>query len=217
MLYKFRSPEKLEFTLDIILNQRLYCADWNDLNDPMEGIFEYRTLGDQKRLDQLSMIRERKLRYRVCSLSKSWRNPLLWAHYADGFKGVAVELDLDSVSLSDGGDVRLHPSEVLDIEYRSTFQFADTERHQDAFTLAQRILSSKHECWSYEDEARVLSESCRYDVTGKIRRVILGTRTSDTVKDAIKKAAVGKRIEVVQLVIGRERLDIRPIRRGAAR
>ena len=34
-LYKYRSLKRdLDFALDIILNQRLYCADYKCLNDP---------------------------------------------------------------------------------------------------------------------------------------------------------------------------------------
>lgn len=38
-LYKFRSLDNIEFTFDILLNERLYCANYKDLNDPFEGIF----------------------------------------------------------------------------------------------------------------------------------------------------------------------------------
>ena len=38
-LYKFRSFENIEFTLDIIMNERLYCAQHKSLNDPFEGLF----------------------------------------------------------------------------------------------------------------------------------------------------------------------------------
>ncbi|MGD9874527.1 MAG: hypothetical protein AB7T27_09695 [Kiritimatiellia bacterium] len=39
--YKFKSAAQIPHALDIILNNRLYCADWSSLNDPMEGVFSY--------------------------------------------------------------------------------------------------------------------------------------------------------------------------------
>ena len=39
ILYKYRSLENLEHVLDIILNQRLYCSTYPELNVPFEGLF----------------------------------------------------------------------------------------------------------------------------------------------------------------------------------
>jgi hypothetical protein len=41
LAYKFRSPSQLDYALDIIFEKRLHCSDWEELNDPMEGIFKY--------------------------------------------------------------------------------------------------------------------------------------------------------------------------------
>lgn len=39
ILYKYRSLANLEHVLDIILNQRLHCSTYPELNDPFEGLF----------------------------------------------------------------------------------------------------------------------------------------------------------------------------------
>jgi len=39
ILYKYRSLVNFERILDIILNQRLYCSKYDELNDPFEGLF----------------------------------------------------------------------------------------------------------------------------------------------------------------------------------
>ncbi len=36
-LYKFKSLANFEYVADIIINKRLYAADFTELNDPMEG------------------------------------------------------------------------------------------------------------------------------------------------------------------------------------
>ncbi len=33
--------------------------------------------------------------YRICSFSKEYNNILLWAHYADGFKGICIKVEID--------------------------------------------------------------------------------------------------------------------------
>lgn len=37
--YKFRSLQNLKRFIDIILNERLYASRYNELNDPMEGVY----------------------------------------------------------------------------------------------------------------------------------------------------------------------------------
>ncbi|MGR3174323.1 MAG: hypothetical protein ACUZ8N_06955 [Candidatus Scalindua sp.] len=37
--YKFRPASQIAFASDIIINKRLHCADWKNLNDPMEGTY----------------------------------------------------------------------------------------------------------------------------------------------------------------------------------
>jgi hypothetical protein len=39
--YKFRSAAQIAFAFDIIINRRLFCSDWRNLNDPIEGMFFY--------------------------------------------------------------------------------------------------------------------------------------------------------------------------------
>ena len=39
ILFKFKSLGTLDHVLDILLNDRLYCAPYSNLNDPFEGQF----------------------------------------------------------------------------------------------------------------------------------------------------------------------------------
>ena len=39
ILYKYRSLSNFEHVADIILNDRLYCPTYEELNDPFEGLF----------------------------------------------------------------------------------------------------------------------------------------------------------------------------------
>src|ERR1043165_9049204 len=88
--YKFRSSAQLALALDIIFDRRLHCADWTTFNDPREGFFEYSSRDNQK----AQAIRSAKGRYKVCCLSQTFGSRLLWAHYAAGFDGMAIEIDI---------------------------------------------------------------------------------------------------------------------------
>ena len=37
--YKFKSLEHIEYASDIIINEQLYCTDYDKLNAPFEGLF----------------------------------------------------------------------------------------------------------------------------------------------------------------------------------
>ena len=41
LLYKYRSLENIERFLDIIIEKKLYGALYKEMNDPMEGYFQY--------------------------------------------------------------------------------------------------------------------------------------------------------------------------------
>ena len=110
--YKFRSASQIAFTLDIIFNRRLFCSDWKMLNDPMEGmfVFSHQTSDGYDYKKEIQQIIEEKKRLKVCSLSATYESHLLWAHYAGGFDGCAIEIEIPD------NDPR-----IKKIEYRGVF------------------------------------------------------------------------------------------------
>jgi len=90
-VYKYRSLCNFDFIADILCNQRFYASSFFDLNDPMEGLF-YCEAGTKQ--EYIEAIVRGKEKLRICAFSKDRKNVLLWAHYADGFKGICIETDL---------------------------------------------------------------------------------------------------------------------------
>ena len=76
--------------------------------------------------------------YGVLCFSKSWDNPVLWSHYADRHRGIALGFDIDSDIVK----------EVTYAEKRPPFREADEP------TL-HTLLYTKHCDWQYENEVRV--------------------------------------------------------------
>ena len=64
--FKFRSLQDLRRFVDIILNKRLFASRYNELNDPMEGVY----LTDPRNREVIRLLKTEKYRTRVCSLSK---------------------------------------------------------------------------------------------------------------------------------------------------
>lgn len=71
-------------------------ASYSELNDPMEGAFVI--TGDHRNIDNswLEILRSEKNDLRICSLSRSFNNILMWAHYADSNNGCCIECEVVS-------------------------------------------------------------------------------------------------------------------------
>lgn len=96
-LFKYMSLNYLWHVLDILVSNRVYCAHWSTLNDPLEGHYELYFRGnDESRGDELeAALVDNRNRHRIASFSADSSNFLLWSHYADGHKGIALELEIN--------------------------------------------------------------------------------------------------------------------------
>ncbi|MBZ5762887.1 DUF2971 domain-containing protein [Rhizobium sp. VS19-DR104.2] len=199
ILYKYRSlaRESSEFTLDIIHNCRLYCAPWHELNDPMEGMFEFFT-NDERDAEYLDQVIMHKHGYRVCSLSRTKYSHVMWAHYADQSRGVMIAVD-----------VQVPSANLVDIYYRSSHSLSIRRNGADTNNVARKILSSKHKEWSYEKEVRILSDQAFFNAA-EIHHVTLGIRTSTSDENEVIRACRRREIPLYKLRLGDEGLEERP-------
>jgi hypothetical protein len=161
ILYKYRGLDNFKNFVDIILKNRLYAAQYKDLNDPMEGQYYYQR-GELNRTIR-DKIREEKGTLRVLSLSRVSNNQLMWSHYADGHKGIAIGVRIDH-SIYD----------VQPIQYDGIANIRESDYNNQT---AKEILSHKLEVWSYEEEERVFQRNQMF-INVKIEEIILGQRLS---------------------------------------
>lgn len=155
--YKFISLHSLRRFIDIVMNNRLYAARYDELNDPMEGAYLTSSINSS---NIIRLLRERKYKTRICSLSKDYRHALLWSHYADGHKGCCLEVS--AINKHE------HPTEV---NYTTSLPECEHEPME-----GRQLLSHKSTIWSYEDEVRFFRKSSFLNV--QIHRIIFGTRVS---------------------------------------
>ena len=132
-LYKYRSLENLGRILDILLHERLYAANFKNLNDPMEGHYRYSTDVNKELRTQILDERNRTL---ICSLSKKKDIGLMWTHYANENKGCCIELQVTSPSWT-----------MIEVDYKDKLP---------NITNVKEILSVKGNVWSYEEEVRFI-------------------------------------------------------------
>jgi hypothetical protein len=174
ILYKYRTLDNFKNFVDIILKNRLYAAKYKDLNDPMEGQYYYRT-GELNR-DIRNKLLEEKGELRLCSLSQVKNNQLMWSHYTNGHRGVAVGLKITDKNCT-----------IRPIQYNGLASIRNQDFNDQT---AIEILSHKLEVWNYEEEVRVFVRD-RHFVDIEIVEVITGLSMSNAdfgfVRDLVEK------------------------------
>ena len=171
-LYKYRSLDNLDRFLDIILDKKLYGALYNEMNDPMEGYFQYDPRVDKRTVSNI--LNGKGKRY-ICSLSKKLNIGLMWSHYADQNRGCCLEVEVTSKSW-----------ERLNVKYK------DEIIHIDENSKIQDILSVKAKMWEYEDEVRYISPEIanpkrRPLLAVKINKIIFGCKVGVKKYNHLKK------------------------------
>jgi len=154
---RFRNHEDFNRVRQIVVDKQLYCSDWRCLNDYLEGC--YRIIGGNC-LPLIELIRNSKEHWRVCSLSRDLLSSLMWAHYADGFSGVAIEFEV----------IAPH-SCFCKVEYDDSFLRINNSvsAHELCEDIAKQILLHKSKCWERECETRLLSHTEKYDFSGDLK------------------------------------------------
>lgn len=167
--------KQFEFVLDIVLNERLYCAHFSELNDPMEGMYVavtcFRPFPFPQRsvqhVSSISNLYEHEKYCRICSLSASFGDIRLWSNYADGHRGVVIEVDFEG-----------HEKDVRCIDY-----LKELEKYGGSTILGgpfpQRILTHKTIHWEYENEFRILHPEAYYPISGRVTAIYLGQKVSE--------------------------------------
>lgn len=117
----------------------------DDMNDPFElyGV----NIKDKELRRHFRSYKHKmaKKSFMLCC-SMSWKSPLLWSHYADRHKGIALVLEADN-------------SIIQKVTYQKSKIRIDERKMIDTGmspgSLALRLLTTKYEQWSYEEEARI--------------------------------------------------------------
>lgn len=176
LLYKYRSLANFKSFVDILLNSRLFAAPYKDLNDPMEGQYYYRK-GELNRAIRDKLLAD-KNNLRLCALSRVNDNALMWSHYADGHRGVAVGVRIDDPKQ----EYIVRPIQYDGLTTIGRNNFNDR--------TAVEILSHKLSVWKYEEEVRVFVRYKRY-IHVRVEEIITGTAMSNAdygmIKDLVRK------------------------------
>lgn len=212
-LYRFRSlrqpgargddladPQRLEEELAAIAEGYIWTATFKEMNDPMEGFYRPSSLVRRKSgYDEfVEALHSEKLGIGIAALSESWSNELMWAHYADGFRGICVVYKMAPLlsGLNEGHT-------MARVVYGDRPHYLNLRSMRKADDRARSILSTKNLNWSYEREWRLFSpHPGRADHgPGVVPTVYLGMRMDSKDRQRIKERLSGVAIRVRRTVV----------------
>lgn len=193
-LYRYRNvepPENLQRELKAIRENHLWCSRFDELNDPMEGVFGLTPTAARAADGPLvpEEVRSVMQKMGVCCLSDSYENDVMWAHYAGEYRGICVKYSTHDLhdGLPDVCAVRVQYDIQIPI-----LRAGETPDRQEA---AIKVLSSKKSDWYYEREWRLLTKPEAIHVPGRleiqgqnpVKGIYFGSRTEQHVINTLTR------------------------------
>lgn len=157
--------------VDTLANNKIYLPTISQLNDPTEGFFDdsqiKRFVAQHKRESKQFVkayrdIKKKRGEVGVYSLSRNVDNELLWAYYATGHTGFAIEFDTELLAKSLNYNSYIPLLHELDVAYKDKvpkLTMADLPPICPDFkSFLQITLASKSNSWGHEQEIRLIFE-----------------------------------------------------------
>lgn len=206
-VYKFLDSK---YGLKSIIERRLKISRFDDLNDPFE-LIPYNLKNPQQRWALKAMRSELARNRGMLCFSATWRDPVLWAHYADKHQGLCIGFELKKERYK---RVEYVPKRL---PFPKSFSSEDTG-------VAKVILYSKYDSWKYEKEIRVFvsledqENGLYYADFGAMLRpfaVIAGARCKLTKTEIINALEpLEKQVELIKARPGFTKFEIVTDQRG---
>ena len=131
------------YALDAIKNQCLKLSFIDDLNDPFE-LFAADLRDAESRNEALRFKKHMTEKLGILCFSENWKNPLLWSHYADRHKRIALKFQIkDNIALPVKYRKDRFPIDLKKLKY------GDRRVTKDE---AEGLWLTKFKSWEYDDE-----------------------------------------------------------------
>jgi hypothetical protein len=189
-----------KYALDVISNQCLKLSLINDLNDPFELIAA--DLPDFESRREARKFKDHMAgKFGILCFSKKWNNPLLWSHYANRHKGVALEFIIK--------DEKALPVKYRKNRFGINFKEKVYLKQSVSRVEVEGLWLTKFDSWSYEEEVRVICSQAdcirRHNLLFhplndeiSLKGVILGPLCEFKVEDLKEKLPVGMELGVIK-------------------
>ena len=196
-----------------LVNNQLYLPTKDGLNDPTEGVYGddalrmfFKVLSKYSHNveEQYNKFTDKFRNVGVYSLSKSFDNELLWAYYASGHTGFAIEYDIDILEQSLNYNAYAQQLYKFDVEYLNDVPQIDisTIRGDEIVEMLKRFIGTKSSSWAHEKEVRLIFENTGlFEIDFKaVTAIYFGCRMPDSDIDYIMKKLKGRGLKYFKMV-----------------
>lgn len=205
ILYKFKPLKNIEHVFDILIHKRFYCSTINELNDIREASMEMNaSLKVGLFYFYPDIFNAICKEFRILSLAETKDNHLMWAHYADGYRGIAIK-------------VLVSKKEVIKVRYRgNALNIEKIANNHNIKDVAIKSLRYKYSCWRYEKEYRVIRTENqlfdnKYFQAITIQSVILGPLIDKNIETVLIDLCRKEKIRVERCTISNEDFYFRSV------
>lgn len=204
-VYYFTPPKH---ALDNLKRSHLKVARFSQCNDPFElAAFSQRNKRFRQKFQ--NWLSQMDKSHGLLCFCRSWRNPVMWAHYAENHTGVCYGFDVD-------------PKTFIDVRYVSERLYPNITPENFLEQIGEQqmvdLFATKYIHWSYEEEVRLLvnfreavvkDQPVFHEFSGsmQLREVIVGPRSNIRVSDIVAEVA-DKEVEIFKARIAFQRFEV---------
>ncbi len=199
-LYRYRPLTSLQQEIGALLGGHIFCPLLSEMNDPMEGIHRVsqRLAGASSGSRRQEEVEAALEATGIASLSEVFNHEPMWAHYADQFRGMCVQYNLNA--LIRGLDDEVAITRMMYSEQEPVL-LADRSTPREK---ARHCLSSKTVRWASEREWRIFRNgrgAASYGIEDAVRKIFLGSRIDPAHEDQLVMVGRQLRIPVVKMKV----------------
>lgn len=193
-LYRYRPlREKIDEEISALTSGYIFCPLLSEMNDPMEGTHRVsqRFAGSSGGNKRQVAVDAALAATGIASLSEVFDHEPMWAHYADKFRGMCVQYNMNALLKGLGDQVAITRMMYSEQE---PILLADRSTPPEK---ARHCLSSKTVRWASEREWRIFRDGrgeASYGREKAIRKILLGSSVEPA--EERKLINVGRQLQV---------------------
>lgn len=217
-VFKYRGGDEKIFKRDLLAIEKSYFwgSNFNQLNDPCETLissdkFKSLTMTFVKLINKnseselekvheaLDNVINRGKEIGIYSLSATYNDELLWAHYANSHKGFCIEYDLDML-------LEFYPTDKVysfPIKYSKNPPEVGVSDVSDkeGISIVKKLAGNKSKKWDYEKEYRIITDKSGEQAYNfrAVKAIYFGLRMSESWKEEMMDCLKGRGVKYYQM------------------
>ena len=234
-LFKYRAFNKT--SIELLVNRELWFAKPETLNDPFEAMPSFSRALDAawneysdnnfEKSDIENKLKNLLKNVGICSFSRTRKNQLMWAHYADEHNGFCIGFNRKEINVQEDVPISVDVKYQSDLPYKGILERFSIFKKMDLPNGLQEIqgdimysiIGTKYTNWKYEKETRLVRNSSgalKFHPKA-INSIAFGLRMRDKDKKTLYKLLNGREWSHVkwyqaEKVSGKFALNFKPLK-----